>query len=177
MKRILPFFLLWSICFAGCDKNVIDDSDDGFILWDFPCSNVIMNVTDETGQNLVDPESFGDIVNEDVYIMYRGVKYKLKRSLHDDPDETRMLMPVFNGLYLTKSSSGGWVLAFGEFSPSRGYINEPFTIYWGDGTKDEITFDLYITWESKTEPVIHRTVSLNGKAVGQDYYFVVQIIK
>jgi len=53
-------------------------------------------------------------------------------------------------------------LSFGEFSPTSNYTNTKFTIDWGDGTKDEITFDLYITWKDY-QPTVHSNVSLNGK--------------
>ena len=67
------------------------------------------------------------------------------------------------------------VLSFGEFSPEHKYKGETFTIHWGDGTKDVVKFDLYITWK-KQDPTIHKKLYLNGKEYSEDS-FLIEIVK
>lgn len=67
------------------------------------------------------------------------------------------------------------VLSFGEFSPEHQYKGETFTIHWGDGTKDVVKFDLYITWK-KQNPTIHKRLYLNDKEYSKDS-FLIKIVK
>ncbi|EXY94109.1 putative lipoprotein [Bacteroides fragilis str. 3998 T(B) 4] len=67
------------------------------------------------------------------------------------------------------------MLSFGEFSPEHQYKGETFTIHWGDGTKDVVKFDLYITWK-KQNPTIHKRLYLNDKEYSKDS-FLIKIVK
>ncbi len=50
---------------------------------------------------------------------------------------------------------------------------QTFTIHWGDGTSDEIMFDLYVTYRKKgTESTVHRKIWLNGELQSDNSLFV-----
>jgi hypothetical protein len=67
------------------------------------------------------------------------------------------------------------MLRFGEFGPNYDYKGETFTIHWGDGTSDEVKFDLYITWK-KGDPTIHDKIWLNGEQKNVDW-FTLEVVK
>ena len=75
-------------------------------------------------------------------------------------------MPYWNGLY-TFEKDGKYYLHFGEFTPEKDYHGEMFVIDWNDGTKDMISFDLYISWK-KQNPTVHKNIYLNGEEVKDD---------
>jgi len=170
MNKTISLFLL-SILFltSACD-NI--DPDDDFLIWDFWCHSIMMEVVDSDGNDLVNLENPMSILNNEPYVIYKGKKYEL--ILHDPygRPESRALPPSFRELFLTKNDKGKYFLCFGEFSPESDYLNEPFTIYWGDGTKDEIAFDLFITWKTKRDPDVHLIVYVNGKQVTDDSFYI-----
>ncbi|NDV84093.1 hypothetical protein [Bacteroides sp. 51] len=173
MKKFISFFLLLSFVLTGCDNLDPDDDDD--IIWDFLCHSIPMQVTDADGNNLFSAETPGGPWEQPPYVIYKDKKFDLYQGDPQYKDRTRELPPSFLELYLMKNTENEYYLCFGEFSPSSNYYGQPFTIYWGDGSKDEITFDLYITWKSKREPTVHHNIYLNGKPVTDTSY--IPIIK
>ncbi|MDR2894649.1 MAG: hypothetical protein LBU97_04230, partial [Alistipes sp.] len=88
-------------------------------------------------------------------------------------------LPDFNGLTLRSTMfQGSAAMVFGEFSvDTREYRGETFTIDWGDGTSDEISFDLFVTSNGrKDEPTLHQAIRLNGEPQ-DDQMLVVTIVK
>ena len=67
-------------------------------------------------------------------------------------------------------------LAFGEFTPEDDFKNESFTLDWGDGTTDEISFDCYITWKDQ-DPTVHKKLFLNGEEIGMDFTYLLKFVK
>lgn len=133
---------------SGCS-----DGDD--LIWDFYNHSVYMAVKDADGRDLLDPATDGNILNEGLQVTYKGKKYALLSDLY-----TRATCPRELGFRLMEWK-GSYYLSFGEFDPG-GYRRESFIIEWGDGTRDEVTFDLYTTWK-RDDPTIHRRLWLNGE--------------
>lgn len=48
-------------------------------------------------------------------------------------------------------------------------------IYWGDGMKDVVKFDLYIIWK-KQNFIIYKRFYLNDKEYSKDF-FLIKIVK
>jgi hypothetical protein len=83
------------------------------------------------------------------------------------------------GKYWYDSDNGDIALLFGEFSADTmdGYHGETIEIDWGDGTSDEIKFDLYVTYMKKgAEAAVHRKIWLNGELQSENQ-LVVEIVK
>lgn len=169
MKKFITFFLVLAYCLSGCDSLDPKDDDD-FIIWDFVCHSITMRVTDASGNNLFGAQNLTGPWKEEPYVMYNNKRFDLKLEHPQYRGDTRALPPGFLELYLMKNKEDEYFLCFGEFSPTSDYYGEPFTIYWGNGSKDEITFDLYITWKSKREPIVHCNLYLNGKPVADTLY-------
>lgn len=173
MKKFASFFLVLAYCLSGCDA--IDPDNDEDLIWDFWCHSILMNVTDVSGNNLFNEQTPGGPWEKGPYVMYKNEKFDLYLGNPEYKERTRHLPPSFLELYLMKNKENEYYLCFGEFSPTNNYQGQPFTIYWGDGSKDEISFDLYITWKNKREPTVHRNVYLNGKQITDNLY--IHIVK
>lgn len=128
---------------------------DDYPIWDFICYNVCFEIEDAQGNDLLDPLTTGNIIKDNFFITYKDKEYRLI--------ETRFLDPRPLGLRIEYSNYyKKYQLTFGEFTPTGNFKNENFIIHWGDGTEDEITFDLYITWK-KFDPTVHKIIYLNGE--------------
>lgn len=132
---------------VGCSNG-----DD--LIWDFYNHSVYFAVKDATGRDLLDPATEGNILNEGLRIVYNGEEYPLLSDLY-----TRATLPRELGFRLAEWK-GCHYLTFGEFDPG-GYRGEAFVVEWGDGTRNEVVFDLYTTWK-RGEPTIHRRLWLDG---------------
>jgi hypothetical protein len=165
MKKILfVTLMLFVFPFAGCK---FDDCSD--MIWDFVNYNVDFQVTDEAGNDLLNPETENNITGNDISVEYKGEVFKIKT-------ETKANMPLPLGLRMNYYGTVPvYLLSFGEFAPDVGYKNETFIVDWGDGTRDQIKFDLEITWK-KCKPTIHKTIYLNDKIYSNES-FLIKIIK
>ena len=166
-------------------------SDPGDMIWDFSHLSVKIKVVDKsTGENLMDPKTEGNLLNNDITVNYNDMEFDIFNI--DDPydyshyDEaapkTRATLPINLGLRYIKGfsvfdpSTGNndyidWLhLEFGEFNTTHNLHQEKFVINWGDGTSNTITFDCYIDWKKKNNPKVHHNIWLDGEK--QDSYVV-----
>ncbi len=157
MKKLLLFSLLIpALCLTACD--IVNTDCDA--IWDFAPMEITFSVADAAGNDLLDPDSELNILDR-ITVRYNGEDYSIAR---DEATNTRAYHPHWQGLYVRHPEGDGChLLSFGEFSPDFGdHRNDKLTIDWGDGTKDEITFDFYVTWK-KCDPRVHRKFLVNGK--------------
>lgn len=168
MKRCLPFLLLFVWSCSSITPTGNDDEDD--VFWDFICWNVGFVVSDSEGNNLLSPDTPGNLLDQGLYVTYRGEKFELQQE-----ELSRYLPPRTLGLRYRELETKQTVLYFGEFTPTRNYMGESFVIHWGDGTQDKIEFDLYITWNKK-DPTVHKVVYMNGRMYS-DQSLGIEIIK
>lgn len=159
-KHLIGFCLLSLLCavgFTACDE--IETEGDDMILWDFVPIELCIAVQDAEGNDLLNPDTPGNIANQGIKAIYKETIYEKDAPI----SQTRAYMPRFTGLQTIKSKEGVYFLTFGEFAGDKTFDNEQVIIDWNDGTKDVITFSNKLSWKSKNEPVIDRTFSLNGK--------------
>ncbi len=149
MKKILLLIPAVIMLFTGCSNN----NDD--IIWDFANFNVAFRVVNQAGEDLLNEEEEGNML-EDIKVVYKDKEYKWERPLKYNMPKALALRTMYS------SDKDIIYLCFGEFSPQSNYKNETFTIDWGDGTTDEIKFNLYITWKGN-DPTVHQAVYLNGE--------------
>lgn len=158
-KHLIGFCLLSLLCavgFTACDE--IETEGDNMI-WDFAPIELYIAVQDAEGNDLLNPDTPGNIANQGIKAIYKETIYEKDAPV----SQTKAYMPHFRGLQTIKSKEGVYILTFGEFAGDKTFDNEQVIIDWNDGTKDVITFSNKLSWKSKNEPVIDRTFNLNGK--------------
>ncbi|KAA6343252.1 hypothetical protein EZS27_009044 [termite gut metagenome] len=162
-KRLLGITAIMFFLIAGCSY-----ADD--VIWDFLNYDVIFAVADNSGNDLLNPETGGNILEKEITVEYQGKIFKRAEA------DTRLNVPMPLGLRMYYyEPAQATVLSFGEFSPTKNYKGESFTINWGDGTKDIIKFDLYITWR-RHDPTVHKIIYLNNKQYSNES-FLIKIVK
>lgn len=168
MKKIVTL-LAYVVLFAstGCDSPILC----GGKIWDFVTYDICFLVANEAGENLMDPEVEGNLLDEDIYVVYKGETYPMNAAA------TRANPPRWQGLRAEKHSyqDPTIMLKFGEFSPEGDHKGETFTIHWGDGTDDTVKFDLYTTWVA-CKPTVHKKLWLNGELTSKDE-FTIHVVK
>jgi hypothetical protein len=201
MKKFLLFTLI-VVLVAGCTPNepcpepepcptcpeseepIYPDSE-----WDFSSDDLAMILVDSDGNNLLDPDYAGNILDRNITATYKGKTY----SVNDATEAgTRAYPPKWYGLrfgvfYGYSGDKGTPALLFGEFEAGT---TAEFTIDWGWGqTEFRIVWDL--TWVPWTEssgygtpeqhpnlvPVEYKRIWADGKEGYNDTNrFVVRII-
>jgi hypothetical protein len=160
MKKLLLMSLL--LMFAACG-----------MIWDFNNPDICFFVKNAAGENLLDPNVEGNILDNEITVDYDGNIYGLDRI------RTRETIAVWYGLRIEPLNNidDTPVLKFGEFftqhrRDERSYQGETLTINWGDGTNDEVKFDLYVKGTHK----VIKKIWLNGKLQSRNS-LVINIVK
>lgn len=141
-------------------------------IWDFSGHDIVFCVTDEKGNDLLDAENKGNILNNEITVTYNNKEFKNNeiKPKYYLPEELAIRMRYSATLKMN-------LLTFGEFTPCDDLKGETLIIDWGDGTKDEIVFDLYIVWENIYTPDVINKLLLNGKENTSEYPFLVRLVK
>jgi hypothetical protein len=134
--------------------------------WDLVNPDVCCFVRNADGENLLDPATEGNILDNEITVDYNGETYGMNGNAG-----TRASHEVWYGLRVepyNDFSDDTPVLKFGEFRStshdSGSYRGETLTINWGDGTSDEIKFDLYV----KGSHNVKQKIWLNGELQSED---------
>lgn len=160
MKKILFIHIAALITILqGCDSNNRCEN----VERDLITPDICIVVTNAVGENLLDPDVEGNILDSDITVEYNGETYALTDK------NTRASKPVWHGLRIEKFDYGDDrpTLKFGEFDTSVGQRGETFTVNWGDGTSNDVAFDLYATWK-KCNPTVHQKIWLDGVLKSND---------
>ena len=159
---LVPIFLL---CSCG---------DDDDIIWDMAPVNVMVNIQDTNGNNLLSPSVPGNLQGKKIVADYQGQEYELN---WDASDRTRYYMPIFSGLKL----QSGYTLSGDYFVPDQNKIYLSFGEFDGEDNQD-ISISLYIEgysntwnisvshrikWKGNT-PLVTNTATLNGENIPYD---------
>ncbi|MFI3264018.1 MAG: hypothetical protein SNG38_00545 [Rikenellaceae bacterium] len=129
MKRNYKFkwlTLLFTIIFFGSCSS--DDGDD--LIWDIAPVNIYIQVCNQEGENLLDENVEGNILENEIKITYKDEEYLLGESV----SKTRAYMPSFNGLQLYNNK-----MIFGEFEGAASYTLTA-TLDLGNGIEKEVGF-------------------------------------
>ncbi len=161
MKKLYPlkwFVLLFvALSAIGCESSGGSD-----LIWDISPVNIYIRVYNQTGENLLDEEVEGNIIENDIKITYKDAEYRLG----EDIEETRAYLPYFSGLqYYTANVLGekDCRMIFGEFEGAGNYTLTA-TLDLGDGVEREIGFIREYKMKNN-EPDCNTTYLLDGEEV------------
>ncbi len=165
MKKLVYLLsaLTMVVAMAACSKD--DDMPDDDVIWDIAPSILMIQLEDESGANLLDPEVSGNWVGEPMWIGYDDKSFDVIWNKDDLSTSSRALMPHFYGAVW----SGVWpnrkyYLYFGEFSgESSRTMNLTFGIT-AINTVYEFEFSHRLVWENK-EPHFDDHITYNGNQI------------
>ncbi|MFI3279816.1 MAG: hypothetical protein SNG49_00810 [Rikenellaceae bacterium] len=167
MKKLysLKWFVLLMVALStiGCEFG----SD---VIWDVGPVDMYIRVYNQEGENLLDEDVEGNILENDIKITYNDVEYRLG----EDVEETRAYLPEFMGLQLYTQNALGEKdcrLYFGQFEGADDYTLTA-TLDLGDGVEREVGFIHEFEWK-KGEPVGETTYTLDGKKLDDNYIVIV----
>ncbi|MBP5498430.1 MAG: hypothetical protein J6X81_03565 [Muribaculaceae bacterium] len=178
-KFLLPFVLALLFVSCGDEPNDVD--------YDYSPMGVYLFVTDADGNDLLNPETAGNILGNEITIKYRNEVYPLhlesKNPVLCSPlqkaPRRKYYLAMLYGAYLEKiERTGEYYICFGEIAGEERLDMEEVIVEWGDGTSDKITLYNLLEWKKK-KPFFTRKSWLNdvlcyeGDAPG----FVFNIIK
>lgn len=166
------FFTYWLILcllpiLSSCEKE-----EEGDLIWDFSTRSIMLKVVNASGQNMLNESTANGWKAEDISATYKDESYPC--TIVDEPlyqpqsDIPTRYLPAFMRGLRTSTEKQNRILYFGDFTPTNNYKDTPITYHWPDGTTTTITFDFYITWKSKNDPVVTFKCYLNGKELPQD---------
>lgn len=147
--------------FAGCGNDTDDGSD---MIWDIYPFVARIALTDESGNNLLNPDTPGSMAKQRIFAIYKGRSFEKDSLVRIYNEQTRAYMAVLTGLK-TMEANGKYYLEFGEFDGAKNYQNDEIILDYNDGSKkDTITFDHTFNWVNNA-PSTHTEFRLNGKKV------------
>ncbi len=163
-KKQFGAFLLaaFALLAGGCsDGNEDYDGPEEGDIWDIYPYAINIVVTDEAGNDLLDPEAEGSIADQGIKAILGEMVFE-KDSLPFGP-ETKAVQVVFYGLRTVQLNDGRRALSLGSFNGSENREPTDFFLDWNDGTpRDTITFSHSFWWEDHL-PQSQTRVWLNGE--------------
>lgn len=153
---LLACLTLLLVIFSSCSNE-----DD--LIWDISPLVITLDVRDDAGNDLFDPEFPDNIIESGVCAEYQGKYYDLSPRYIAS---TRYYMPHFRGLTYENFPyrEVAYNIEFGELFGDKNYHDEKIIIHWGDGTKNVIVFT-HSFWWKKQKPHSKTTVYLDGEKV------------
>lgn len=163
MKKFFAVLLLAAglLPFTGCSNEDPEGPEPGMI-WDIYPFSINITVSDENGNDLLNPEASHSIADNGIKAIYEGKIFE-KDSMFIADGRSREILTVFRGLYAFQGSDGRYRLSFGEFSGDRNYDRQELVIDWNDGTPNDTIVFSHSFWWKNHEPAQETTVYLNGK--------------
>lgn len=166
MKRFLYFLTtaMMLMAAAACsDKN--DDMPDDDAIWDIAPAQVSIQLVDEAGNNLLDPEVSGNWVGEPMWMEWNDKVFDVIWKKDDLQLPTKALLPYFYGAVW----NGVWTdnryhLYFGDFS---GESSQNLKLTFGItaiNTVYEFEYSHRLVWQNK-EPYFDDHIIYQGKQI------------
>jgi hypothetical protein len=137
---IAPALLLAVIMFVSCRQVPPPPTPADIYL--------TISVENAAGENMLDPAAEGNILDNEIYIVYDEKRYDLNTN-YPHPFKFEIGTDI----------DGAPMLRFGLFQVIT--RSDTFTIYWGEGTSDEIKFDMSLTKDEAGKTVWHIKTWLN----------------
>ena len=156
--------------FVGCEKVVNEPN----VLVDTNPTPLYFIVKDTDGNNLLDADYEGNILNNDIEITVNGGERYGVATTEVIPDGNN------RGLYLSSikvEDIDTPCLEYWFIHHTEGDKRQHFEIDWGDGTSDIVEASYYFTTHNQGKDIVsHKKVWVNG-VVKTEGSFVTTIIK
>ena len=166
MKRLLQFFLAVAIITSvtGCSK---DENADDDIIWDIAPSGVVIQLVDEAGNNMLDPDVRGNWVGQPMWIGCGDNIFNVVWKNEDPQKASRAYMPHFYGAIWS-----GNHLYFGEFDGAKSQdLKFTFGIT-AINTVYDIEYSHRLIWENK-KPHFDDHITLEGNRINGNVLTIV----
>ncbi|MDL2320574.1 hypothetical protein LJC45_05535 [Alistipes sp. OttesenSCG-928-B03] len=182
MKKHLYFLasLFVVLTSAGCDDGIAPNNGNCDMIWDFAPMELMWRISDTDGNNLLDPDFDGNILDRDIVVKYKygnDTEHHMQPIAQEPDDATRAYMPYWSGLRVRPvqfTDHTELLLVLGEFVPIENHRGTKLTIDWGDGTSDEVKFDFYVTG-TNCDPDVTRRLWVNGEELKN--YWIIDVVK
>ncbi len=158
-------FGLFALMSCSGSDNEPEGPEEG-VIWDISPSCVRIELVDEEGNNLLDPETEGNWVGEELYIVYKDETYYTDWEYQATESGSRALPVHFRGLIWTGGLSGADMkkscLKFGEFSAYGQYEMSLVFAATSINTVFEFKFTHSLVWKNH-KPYFDEHIIYNGK--------------
>lgn len=170
MRKVLDLFVFTCIilCATSCSKDSGGSDAPDDLIWDIYPTGVAIYLVDKDGNNLLDPDTEGNWVGEQMSISLNDDDYPAIWTYDDYQSGTRAMKPVFHGLVWSGifpyADQKGAHLYFGEFD---GASNHHMSLTFGIdmlNTVFDFKFTHTINWV-KNEPEISNYITYKGKEI------------
>lgn len=147
--------IMFAILLSSCDNDNDNGNNNDWVIDIYPIW-FEMKVNDANGSTRLNPVADADFL-QNTYITYSGQTFKA--TIYTEDSKSRFYLPIFYGLVLTTDNNGTPYLFFGEFDGAKNTEDESFTIHWGDGSTDVVSYD--------------NKVTISGKEIDRDIHYYV----
>lgn len=154
-----PFKIASIITIVLLTISCKDSKEEEWWIWDFNSVNISIDIQDEEGNSLINPENPGCVIGESMSMEFDGKEYVL------DWDEPYFEEPIshyylaeFRGL---KYADWKNLVYFGEFPGDENY-DYTFTLRY-DGEVYDIRLVNEFKWIKKNDPSITTSLYLDGQ--------------
>lgn len=148
---VIALLVLWfATGLSACKDDSYPEGPLPGTEYDIPPVLIKIFVTDNEGNDLLNPEVKNTIVNNGIKVLYRDKEYEMHWE-SEYPSGSRSIPVVWNGLQICKPIyvGGRYFLTFGDFDRMTCYEDEEFVVDWGDGSWNTVfRFSNSFWWEN-----------------------------
>jgi hypothetical protein len=162
---LLAPMVLSALLATSCFKM---DNDGNDVVWDIYPVVIKMYVTDQNGEDILDPNNASALKPEDISLTYLDKEYTCQNGLQalqaSSTVETKAYLPKFYGLWRQApyNNEPKYSLFFGELEGEKRYDNESFILKIGEDVTHTITLKRDFKWEDDGSPTVNQKWYLDG---------------
>lgn len=157
-RRVSLLFLALVTLFS-CGKQ---EEDEGWV-WDIPSENLIFELQDKTGANLLlVEEAQRTALLESLSIKYEGKSYKFKPEY--TREKLRALPALFYGFTYASEGKDMSRLCFGELY-GGGTAEHKVDFVWGNGKVETIVLQKIVRYPTRSTIDVKRRLYVNGTEI------------
>lgn len=148
-------FIYKSLLLLGILLGLTSCDEEEQLEWDIYPVMVDLYVEDSKGNDLLNPNFSGNILQDGITLLYKGVEYNLNEkpnspNEHPQRSSLRAYLPHFYGIQTEMDEKlNRHYVRVGEFDGADTYENETFVIFWNKEKthKSTIRFSTHLKWK------------------------------